>query len=158
MTEIGQPLHSDDSSGSVNICKKAMYLFHYYIKNHRSTFCLNVWRSILMYSVGSVVFNWLLKTLNLHPRLVGASRSLLCRRFQAKIWCLKQTQNSIIVYICITKKNGLIHVYFLYTVFCATYRALISKVTLSNSILCDTVNVNQPFLTHKPICIFCIFS
>ena len=34
------------------------------------------------------------------------------------------------IYVYITKKNfGLIHVYFLYTVFRAAYRAVISKVT-----------------------------
>ena len=34
------------------------------------------------------------------------------------------------IHICVTIKNfGLIHVYFLYTVFRATYSALISKVT-----------------------------
>ena len=36
----------------------------------------------------------------------------------------------IFIYTYLTKKNfGLLHVYFLYTVFRAKYRALISKVT-----------------------------
>ena len=47
------------------------------------------------------------------------------------LYCKKNFVKYIHLYLIdITERNfGLIHVYFLYTVFCATYRALTSKVT-----------------------------
>ena len=95
-------------------------------------------------------FNWLLYFLGIgfviihsHPLSVGISCFI---RAPWEVFCvpsynhdaiLTELNISSLISFCkkayitnITKKNfGLIHVYFLYTVFRATYRALISKVT-----------------------------
>ena len=51
--------------------------------------------------------------------------------FETGSWVRKSAQCTVVgTELDITKKNfGFIHVYFLYTVFLAIYRALISKVT-----------------------------
>ena len=64
----------------------------------------------------------------------GGYPDLVVESFKNTLLYVSSTENKDklykYMYIYITNKNfGLIHVYFLYTVFRATYRVVISKVT-----------------------------